>query len=497
MKIPRSSGILLHPTSLPGPYGVGSLGKEARKFLDQLQAAGQRWWQILPLNPPGHGGSPYSASSAFAGNPVLIDLEALGDWLTPQELADFRERCKFFPPETFAIDTITREKYNLLHTAFQRWQTNPGKTRDDYEKFCAAEKTWLDDYSLFVALKEENHGKSWDQWPEPYIRRESTALAQARERLADKIAEVNFTQWLFFRQWSALRKEAAQRNIKFIGDIPIFVAMDSADVWANRQFFEVDDHGRAEAIAGVPPDYFSETGQRWGNPLYDWNALKQDGYAWWIARVQKVLDTVDLIRIDHFRGFAAYWRIPASEPTAIHGTWIKGPGDDFFNAVREKLGSVPFIAEDLGLITEDVFELRDRHDLPGMKVVQFAFDGNPDHPFLPHTYPQNAVAYTGTHDNDTTRGWFNKLDDLGRHGVRTYFHASDQEIVQKMIDAVLKSRANLVIFPVQDIFDLDTNARMNTPGLGEGNWGWRMTSKMLENNDVWKKLLQMTRNAAR
>lgn len=497
MKIPRSSGIILHPTSLPGPYGVGSLGREARKFLDMLQAAGQRWWQILPLNPPGHGGSPYSASSAFAGNPVLIDLEALGDWLTPQELADFRERCKFFPDDSFAIDQVSDAKYSLLRTAFERWQQNPGNTRKDFEAFCAAENGWLADYSLFVALKDENNGKSWDQWPAEYVRRDPKSLSQARERLADKISEVNFAQWLFFRQWDALRKEAARRGIKFIGDIPIFVAMDSADVWANRRFFEVDDNGHAEAIAGVPPDYFSATGQRWGNPLYDWDELKKDNYAWWIARVQKVLDTVDLIRIDHFRGFAAYWRIPADEPTAIHGTWIDGPGDSFFHAVREQLGEVPFIAEDLGLITDDVFELRDRHHLPGMKVVQFAFDGNPEHPFLPHTYPKNAVAYTGTHDNDTTRGWFNKLDDLGKHGVRSYFHSSNEEIVQKMIESVLKSRADLVIFPVQDIFDLDSTARMNVPGLGQGNWSWRMTADMLERKDVWKRLLSMTRNAAR
>ncbi|MBA2665342.1 MAG: 4-alpha-glucanotransferase [Bradymonadaceae bacterium] len=497
MKIPRSSGILLHPTSLPGAYGVGCLGLESRKFLDKLEQAGQRWWQILPLNPPGHGGSPYSAISAFAGNPVMVDLEDLGAWITPEELEDFRRLCAALPADRFAIDTVTAAKTVLLNSVHLRWKAADHGTREAHASFCKGEAGWLDDYSLFVAIKAEQDGLPWYEWPAEYVQRDAATLEAARTRLGGVIEQIKFAQWLFFDQWTKLRAEAAERGVKFIGDVPIFVSMDSVDAWANRHLFELDANGQAQAVAGVPPDYFSETGQRWGNPLYNWAALSEQGYAWWIARVQKVLDTVDLVRIDHFRGFAAYWRVPAEEATAMNGTWVEGPRDAFFEAIRSALGEVPFIAEDLGLITDDVFELRDRQGLPGMKVVHFAFDGTPDHPFLPHTYPENSVAYSGTHDNDTTQGWYDKLDELERHAVRSYFRQSDDTIVIGIIDSLLASRASLVVFPAQDLFELGSGARMNTPGLSEGNWDWRMTADMLGCKEVWRRLGELTRQHGR
>jgi 4-alpha-glucanotransferase len=499
MNIPRSSGILLHPTSLPGPDGVGRLGGEARRFVDALAEAGQKWWQILPLNAPGHGGSPYSAISAFAGNPVLIDLEALvgRGWLEASALGEFRGQLVGTKDEVFDIGPVTEGTFRLLQVAFEAWRGEGGAEDEGFKRFVEANAYWLEDFALFVTLKHAHGGKSWQEWPAALVRRDETALQGAREQYAAQILEAKFHQWLFFEQWSELRAYGASKGVKFIGDIPIFVAMDSADAWANRDLFELDADGQPSAIAGVPPDYFSATGQRWGNPLYDWEEVASQGYQWWIDRTRKVLETVDLVRIDHFRGFAAYWRIPADEETAINGTWIEGPKDAVFDAIRAALGDVPFIAEDLGLITEDVTELRDRQGLPGMKVMQFAFDGDPEHPFLPHTYPEHSVAYTGTHDNDTTRGWYDKLSEGERHRVRGYLQHGDEGIVWKMLDALWASKARLVLAPAQDLFALGTEARMNVPGVAEGNWTWRMSGSMLDESTVWARLHDVTASAGR
>lgn len=495
MNLQRSSGLLLHPTSLPGSGGVGTLGASARRFVDRLAAAGQRWWQILPLNPPGHGGSPYSATSAFAGHPMLVDLGNFvrAGWLSRGDVIEFEAECEKFPPRRYAIDEVTRRKQSLIDRAATRWRDEGGEQDPEFRAFCDEhDGVWLHDFALFSALKAVHGGSSWRAWSDELVRRSPEALEAARRELDAEVAAIKFGQWQFFEQWAALRDYAAERGVRLLGDLPIFVAMDSADVWANRRFFELDEWGRPDAVAGVPPDYFSETGQRWGNPLYDWEALAADGYQWWIDRVVQVCRTVDLVRVDHFRGFDAYWRIPADESTAVNGDWIDGPKDDIFDAIRGALGEVPFVAEDLGTITESVHELRDRQGLPGMKVLHFAFDGNPDHPFLPHTYPERAVAYTGTHDNDTTRGWYEQLTEDEKHRVRTYFSSPDDRIVSAMIEGLWKSRAAMTIIPVQDLFELGSEHRMNTPGDAEGNWRWRMTSEELTDESKFLRLGRLT-----
>ncbi len=490
MKLKRSAGILLHPTSLPGSPGVGNLGAGARYFVDRLSEAGIRWWQVLPLNPPGAGGSPYSATSAFAGNPTLLDLNALADagWLTEAECTSFATGCETFHPREFPVDAVTARKREMIALAAGRWADDGGQDDPGYVAFCDDHQSWLDDYALFAALKLAHDEKGWQDWPEDLVRREPDALDHARKELHDSILAERFAQWQFFHQWSALRHYAAERGVHFIGDLPIFVAMDSADAWANRSLFELHPDGRADAVAGVPPDYFSETGQRWGNPLYNWEALKESGYHWWIQRISYICRTVDLVRVDHFRGFESYWRIPAEEPTAIHGEWLPGPSDHFFDALREALGEIPFIAEDLGIITDEVRELRDRQNLPGMKVLHFAFDGDPNHPFLPHRYPEHCVAYTGTHDNNTTRGWYKSLSDMERHHVRTYLAHPDDGIIDALVECLFGSRAALTILPAQDLFYLGAGHRMNTPGEPEGNWGWRMLWEELSDDQTFQRL---------
>ncbi len=500
MNVQRSSGLILHPTSLPGPGGVGTLGASARRFVDRLAEAGQRWWQILPLNPPGLGGSPYSATSAFAGHPILIDLGEFlrSGWLSPADTNKFKAECEKFPQDRYVIDEVTPRKWALIEKAAANWRQQNGPDSPRFRAFCEEHGArWLDDFALFSALKDAHDGASWRDWSTELVCRDPDALQSARKRLATEIETIQFAQWQFFEQWKSLRQYAAERGVQFLGDLPIFVAMDSADVWANRAIFELDARGRPDAVAGVPPDYFSETGQRWGNPLYDWDALADDDYRWWIDRVDQVCRTVDLVRVDHFRGFEAYWRIPADEPTAVHGEWVDGPKDAIFDAIRSELGSVPFIAEDLGSITEEVHQLRDRQGLAGMKVLHFAFDGNPDHPFLPHTYPERAVAYTGTHDNDTTRGWYDELSEQEKHRVRTYFSSPDDQIVWSMIEGLWESDAAMTIVPVQDLFELGSQARMNTPGVAEGNWQWRMTGEELTDESVFLKLRALTERVGR
>ena len=500
MKLERSAGIILHPTSLPGPGGVGTLGNPARCFVDRLSIAKQRWWQILPLNPPGHGGSPYSATSAFAGNPILLDphdFVARG-WLTDADNKEFEAECEKFPHNRYEVDQVTTRKHRLLTTAAENWREEGGPENKDFTAFCDEhDHRWLDDFALYTALKDAHDGQSWREWPDELIRRDDDALQKVRGELSEEISTVKFLQWQFFQQWAALREYAAQRGVRFLGDLPIFVAMDSADAWANRRLFALQEDGSAEAVAGVPPDYFSETGQRWGNPLYNWDAVASEGYQWWIDRVQQVCKTVDLVRVDHFRGFESYWRIPADEETAINGRWEKGPGDEIFEAIREQLGAVPFIAEDLGIITDEVRELRDRQNLPGMKVLHFAFDGDPKHPFLPHNYPEHCVAYTGTHDNDTTMGWYNSIPEEERHRVRSYLSQPDEGILKALITELWKSRAAMTIIPAQDLFGLGTEFRMNRPGVADENWNWRMTWEEFNAEPIFQRLGQLTVDANR
>lgn len=492
MELERRSGVLLHPTSLPGDLGVGDLGVEAISFVERLSEAKQAWWQVLPLNPTGHGGSPYASYSAFGLSPSLIDPRPLVDagWLTRAALDSYRASL----PASHDLGAIFAHKDGLLDQAFEGWD---GEQREEFEAFVERERAWLDDLSMFVALKRANGGASWSTWDDAIVRRDEAALEQVRQDLAEEIERESFKQWVVDEQWRELREAAADQGVRVVGDIPIFVAMDSADVWANREFFRVDDHGNADVVAGVPPDYFSAEGQKWGNPLYNWEALEADGFQWWIDRVQRALDTTDLVRIDHFRAFADYWEVPADAPNAIQGRWLPGPGDAFFNAIGAALGDVPFIAEDLGIVTDEVYALRDRHHLPGMKIMQFAFDGNPDHPFLPHTYPERCVAYPGTHDNNTIRGWMEEAGDADLHRARTYLSASNEELPRKMMERLHESRANLVVFQAQDVLGLDGGARMNTPGTVDGNWAWRMTQAQLDADEPWSWLARSTESSGR
>ncbi len=500
MKLERSSGVILHPTSLAGAGGVGCLGGPARRFIDRLQSAQQRWWQVLPLNPPGHGGSPYSATSAFAGSPILLDPKPLvrRGWLAQEDSSKFEAQCEKIPSRRYNIDEVGKIKGDLLERAAHNWQAEGGGDDEGFRAFCDEhDGLWLDDYALFAALKKVHDQAEWQKWPAPLVRRDPEALQGARRRLADSIRVEKFLQWQFFEQWTDLREYAAERGVRLLGDLPIFVAMDSADAWARRDLFELDAAGEAMAVAGVPPDYFSETGQRWGNPLYDWEAIAAEDYRWWVARVAHVMKTVDLVRVDHFRGFEAYWRIPAEEETAVNGEWVDGPKDAIFDAIRRQLGKVPFVAEDLGTITDEVYELRDRHGLPGMRVLQFAFDGDPEHPFLPHNYPEHTVAYTGTHDNDTTRGWYDGLSEEEKHRVRTYLAHPDEGIVWRMIEELWQSKAATVIVPFQDLFELGSEHRMNTPGVAEDNWQWRMTEEELSDEETFQRLGQLTEATGR
>ncbi len=428
---PRAAGILLHPTSLPGAYGIGDLGETAYRFVDWLEDAEQRIWQILPLGPTSYGDSPYQTLSAFAGNPNLISLDSLVEegWLTPADLANL----PYFPLDRVDYGRIIPWHDQKLTLAYDRFTTQGTVAQHQaYKTWSEENNHWLDDFTLFAALKDLHEGKPWVEWPQAEALREPEALSAARIKLARRIADHRFRQWIFHAQWSALRDYAHEKGIRLIGDIPIFVAHDSSDVWANRERFYLDETGNPTVVAGVPPDYFSETGQRWGNPLYRWDVMRASGYSWWISRFQAVLETVDIARIDHFRGFEAYWEIPATEKTAVKGEWMPGPGTDFFDVVRDALGVLPLIAEDLGVITEEVEALRDNYDLPGMKVLQFAWS-EPDNPFLPHNHVPNCVVYSGTHDNNTSLGWWAaETDDHTRWLMREYL---DHEVAGSQLDA--------------------------------------------------------------
>jgi len=473
----RRSGILLHPTSLPGNGGIGSLGEEALLFADFLHSAGQTIWQILPLGPPGSGNSPYSCFSAFAGNPLLLDLKQIvaeGD-LDSAGLENF--------PAAERIDypAVTAYKMPLLRRAAARFFSSADAARKkDFWHFCDA-TFWLHDYALYAALKTHFKGKGWNRWPEEIRMRDISSCNTYAELLGSEIGFQKYLQWQFSCQWQRVKRYANERGILIIGDAPIFVAHDSADVWCNQRIFNLDISGDPTAVAGVPPDYFSATGQRWGNPLYRWDILAADDYGWWVARVKSDLALYDILRIDHFRGFEAYWQIPAREKTAEKGRWEKGPGYALFEALKIGLGELPLIAEDLGVITPEVERLRDHCGFPGMKILQFAFDSGPDNAYLPHNHIPASVVYTGTHDNDTTVGWFESLENEQKERICDYLQADAALVPKALIRAVLASVAQFAIIPMQDILGLDSSGRMNIPGVADGNWGWRLLPGYAEN----------------
>lgn len=484
MSFQRSSGILLHPTSFPGPYGVGDLGPHAYRFIDFLAAAGCKLWQVLPLGYTGYGDSPYQCFSAFAGNPYLVSPDVLLTLglLTELDLSDM--------PTWSAHQVDFGELYHwkpaLLEKAYTRFESMPGGAlRAEFDAFRLTNASWLEDFALFMALKESNGGESWNEWPTPLRKREPGALAEARTSLAARISGIVFSQFLFFHQWNALRDYAHTKGIQIIGDIPIFVAMDSADVWSHPDLFYLDKAGQPTVVAGVPPDYFSSTGQLWGNPLYRWEAHKRVGagsprpYAWWTERVSATLKMVDIVRIDHFRGFAGYWEVPGDALTAETGRWAPGPGMDLFRAIQKALGAdLPIIAEDLGVITPDVVLLRDTLKLPGMKILQFAFS-DPTNLYLPHHHVQNCVIYTGTHDNDTSCGWYITAGDQEADFARRYLRVDGSDIAWDLIRAAWGSVAVFAVAPIQDFLSLGTAARMNLPGQPDGNWTWRMSESDL------------------
>ena len=486
----RASGVLLHPTSLPSRFGIGDFGPDAYRFVDALVEMGQKLWQVLPLGPTGYGDSPYQCFSAFAGNPLLISLERLVEEnaLSPDDL----NAVPSFPAHQVAYGDVIEFKQALLYRSYIYFlQYASAERHAAFEAFCADNADWLDDYALFMALKAAHKGEAWTAWQDDVARRTATALSRARSQLADAIQKQKYLQFQFFRQWHALKRYANEKGVKIIGDIPIFVAFDSADVWAHRELFHLDERGKPTVVAGVPPDYFSPTGQRWGNPLYRWDVMAKQGYQWWIARCRAAFAMFDYVRIDHFRGFEAYWEVPASEPTAVNGRWVKGPGKAMFQAVQNALGQLPIIAEDLGVITPEVKALRDALGFPGMRVLHFAFVADASSDFLPHNYVRNTVAYAGTHDNDTTIGWFEKLDPVTRQQVLDYTGSDGTQINWALIRLLLMSVADTVILTLQDVMGLGSEARMNLPGRADGNWQWRFTWDQLT-DDIQARLRKLT-----
>jgi 4-alpha-glucanotransferase len=474
MRFPRASGVLLHPTSLPGPHGSGDLGQEAYHFVDWLQAGGQRLWQVLPLAGIGPGNSPYMSNSAFAGNLLLIDLHELHrqGWLTAADLQPVPglqdAAINFAAAYPFRMDRLHRAAlaFHAQATVAQR---------EDFAAFQARHSSWLPDYALFMSLCESKAWQDWCDWEPELVKRDPAALAAARAQHSVRVHFFEFCQWCFYRQWLALKAYANGKGIEVVGDTPIFIAYLSAEVWANQHLFELDKAGRPTVVAGVPPDFFSATGQRWGNPLYRWKAHAKDGYAWWVERIRRTFELVDIVRIDHFRGFAGYWQIPATEPTAMHGKWVPGPGEALFKAINKALGPMPIIAEDLGLITPDVDALRKKFGLPGMRILQFAFAGDASDRFLPHNHEPDTVVYTGTHDNDTVAGWWASATDKERHSARAYLATDGHDMPWTLIRAAMASVADTAVHPMQDVLALGTEARMNYPGQESGWWQWRFT----------------------
>jgi 4-alpha-glucanotransferase len=489
MRFSRSSGILLHPTSLPGPYGIGELGPEAHRFADFLHDSGQRIWQVLPLGPTGYGDSPYQSFSAFAGNPLLICLDTLVErgYLSAGDLKEHPE----FPADNVDFGAVIAWKVPLLRKAFKAFQQSTPLERGAFEAFCRVNSEWLDEFALFMALKEAHNNVMWTLWDRELALREPTAIERVRNQLRHEIECNKFIQFEFGRQWKDLKTHCQRNNIRVLGDMPIYVALDSADVWAAPELFDLDQKGQPRVVAGVPPDYFSATGQLWGNPIYRWEAHAQSGYAWWIARFRRALEVLDMIRLDHFRGFEAYWEIPAGEATAITGKWVKGPGGPLFEVLEGALGKLPIIAENLGVITPEVEALREQFGFPGMAILQFAFGNDPQAPdFKPHNYQHHLVAYTGTHDNDTVVGWWSST--AGTDSTRTlaevekemeyarrYLNTDGRGINWVMIRAAMASVADMVLFPLQDVLGIGSEGRMNLPGSSSRNWRWRFRADAL------------------
>jgi 4-alpha-glucanotransferase len=472
MEITRASGVLAHPTSFPGDHGIGDLGHGTYQFIDWLVRAGQQYWQVMPLTPTGYGDSPYSAPSAFAGNPLLISLTLLkNDGLLDDPPSG---QSPEFSDHEVRFGNVHQVKHAALQQTYDRFAHGAAShLRDEFDAFCESETSWLSDFALFMAMKEESQCASWQQWDDPIRARDNYALEAKRSDLAHAVGYHSFVQFLFRRQWRDVKQYANERNIRIIGDIPIYVAYESADVWAHQRLFRLNDDGSPRLVTGVPPDLFSKDGQLWGNPAFDWRIIKETGYQWWIDRVTKLRELVDVIRLDHFRGFAASWVVPAEHDNARGGRWERGPGHELFEAIATKSDGLPFIVEDLGLITQDIPVLREELGLPGMKVLQFAFDGDPENQYLPHNYDRECVVYTGTHDNQTTIGWFMGLSESDRRQVQTYLGTDGTDIAWDMVRLALASVADLSIAPLQDIMRLGDEARMNTPGMALGNWTWR------------------------
>jgi 4-alpha-glucanotransferase len=493
----RASGLLLHVTSLPSRYGIGDMGPAALAWIDRLEQAGQGWWQSLPLGPTGYGNSPYQPLSSFAANALVVSP----DWLMEDGLLQPDEcRPAAFPQHETDYNAVIPFKHRILKAAWAHFRN--GARPDllpEFERFRTEQAHWLDDYALFRALKARFNDAYYLEWPAELVQRNQAALDRARSELADQIALACFIQFVLFRQAERLKKYAHRNGLKLIGDLPFFVSPDSSDVWANPELFLLDDRRRPQFVAGVPPDYFSATGQLWGNPVYNWDALHQTGYRWWICRLRALLSHVDAIRLDHFRGFSAAWHVPAGAPTAQSGAWRPGPGAEFLQAAQRELGSLEFIAEDLGQITPDVYAIRDQFHLPGMRVLQFAFDGHPDNPHLPENYVTSTVVYTGTHDNPTTRGWFQDLPDDQRRNLSGYLRNPQEtglNAAPDLMNLAWSSRAALAMAPLQDLLNLDNDARMNVPGHAAGNWRWRCTEDMLSSGK-FERLRDLTKSSNR
>jgi len=486
----RSSGILLHITSLPGKYGIGTMGKEAYQFVDFLIESGQKIWQILPLGHTGYGNSPYQCFSAFAGNPLLIDIDMLVDdgLLQRNDIPQ-----KDFPNHKVAYNAVVDFVYPLLEKAYNNFVNNNSPVlKRKFENFCFKNSLWLEDYSFFMALKNHHNGEPWTNWEHKIKTRDHGTLNHFKHELKEEIEYYKFIQFLFFKQWLQLKSYANRNDIKIFGDLPIYVAFDSADAWANPDIFEFDENMNPINVAGVPPDYFSETGQLWGNPLYNWERLKETGFKWWLERIDQNFTLYDILRIDHFRGLAAYWSVPNGEENAINGRWAPAPGLQLLNTVFDTFGDAPIVAEDLGVITPDVVELREEFNLPGMKILQFAFDTAEENNFLPHTYNQNCVVYTGTHDNDTTLGHYNESTEEEKQIMRDYFNIDESDVCKSFIKLAWSTVGNKAIAPLQDLLRLGTEARMNFPGVPSGYWEWRYEKNMLT-KDHAEELYEITK----
>lgn len=491
--ITRHAGVLCHPTSFYNQFGIGDLGPSTLRFLEFLEASGISHWQVLPLNPTGYGDSPYQSFSAYAGNPYLISPE----WLVDQGILEKKDLIVHseFPAGRVDFGQVIPWKREVLNRAYQG-AASSSASDSGFLAFCEKHKDWLDTYALFMALKEHHDGRPWVEWDAGLRAGDESELLRFKDNYMHLIQLHQWTQYFYFTQWNEVRQAAKSKNIRIIGDVPIYVSHDSADVWGKQRLFYLDDRGYPTVVAGVPPDYFSPTGQLWGNPIYRWEVEKAENFPWWVSRMRQVLDTVDMVRLDHFRGFAGYWEVPGGEETAVKGRWVNGPGQPLFRVLKEALGNLPFIAEDLGEITEDVIELRDSFGLPGMKIFQFGFAGDPEHEFLPHRYPSNCVAYTGSHDNETLVGWYKNAGPQARSQALDYVGSAGDEIHWDMMAALWRSNAGMVVTQMQDILGIGDEGRMNFPGRAAGNWQWRLLPYGLEKG-MADRLYSLNKQAGR